>query len=107
MEYSIEGTTQGCAFANAGACTVNLPSPKQFAIHKLIVYGERPIREPVKATTELLQAAAIVERCVENGPGEELEAAWANAVGRGRGRKAQTQADRQAILRQAPSLIFA
>jgi hypothetical protein len=60
MEYSLEGTTQGCAFANAGACTVNLPSPKRFAIHKLIVYGERPFRERTKATKDLLQAAAIV-----------------------------------------------
>ena len=44
MEFSLEGTTQGCVFANAGACTVNLSSPERFAIHKLIVYGERPIR---------------------------------------------------------------
>lgn len=104
MEYSLEGTTQGCAFANAGACTVNIPSPERFAIHKLIVYGERPIRERTKATKDLLQAAAIVEWCLENGRGEELEAAWANAVGRGRGWKARAFEGRTALLKQAPKL---
>jgi hypothetical protein len=53
MEFSLEGTTQGCVFANAGACTVNLPAPERFAIHKLIVYGERPIRERKKSAKDL------------------------------------------------------
>ena len=85
MEFSLEGTTQGCVFANAGACTVNLPAPERFAVHKLIVYGERPIRERTKATKDLLQAAVLVEWCMENGRQTELGVAWQDAIGRGRG----------------------
>ena len=106
MEFSLEGTTQGCAFANAGACTVNLPAPERFAIHKLIVYGERPVRERTKATKDLLQAAAIIEWCLENGRADELKAAWEDAVGRGRGWKGRASGGRAALLRQAPELSF-
>ena len=104
MEFSLEGTTQGCVFANAGACTVNLPSPERFAIHKLIVYGERPIRERTKSTKDLLQAAAIVEWCLENDRAGELSAAWEDAIGRGRGWKQRAHQGRDALARQAPQL---
>jgi hypothetical protein len=106
MEFSLEGTTQGCVFANAGACTVNLPSPERFAIHKLIVYGERPIRERTKSAKDLLQAAAIIEWCLESGRKDELEAAWEDAVGRGRGWKQRALEGRRALLRQIPELGF-
>jgi hypothetical protein len=97
MEFSLEGTTQGCVFANAGACTVNLPAPERFAVHKLIVYGERPIRERTKATKDLLQAAAIIEWCVDNGRHGELSRAWNDAVGRGRGWKKRAEEGRKAL----------
>ena len=106
MEFSLEGTTQGCVFANAGACTVNLPSPERFAIHKLIVYGERPIRERTKSAKDLLQAAAIVEWCLDSGRKDELKAAWDDAEGRGRGWKQRVSEGRQALLRQAATLDF-
>jgi hypothetical protein len=104
MEFSLEGTTQGCAFANAGACLVNLPAPERFAVHKLIVYGERPIRERTKATKDLLQAAAIVEWCLEHDRLAELRAAWDDAVGRGRGWKQRARQGREALLKLAPEL---
>jgi len=106
MEFSLEGTTQGCVFANAGACTVNLPSPERFAIHKLIVYGERPIRERTKSAKDVLQAAAIIEWCLENGRAEELALSWADAVSRGKGWRQRAMQGREALLRQAPSLVF-
>ena len=104
MEFSLEASTQGCTFANAGACTVNLPAPERFAIHKLIVYGERPVRERTKATKDLLQATAIIEWCLENGREAELSAAWEDAIGRGRGWKGRALEGRSALLKQAPEL---
>lgn len=102
MEFSLEGTTQGCVFANAGACLIALPSPERFAIHKLIVYGERPIKERTKATKDLLQAAAIVEWCRESGRTAELREAWDDALGRGRGWARRAHQGRAALLRQMP-----
>ena len=107
MEFSLEGTTQGCVFANAGACTGSLPSPERFAIHKLIVHGERPIRERTKSAKDLLQAAAIVEWCLDSGRKDELKAAWDDAEGRGRGWKQRASEGRNALLREAPAVDFA
>lgn len=106
MEFSLEGTTQGCVFANAGACTVSLPAPERFAVHKLIVYGERPIKERTKSAKDLLQAAAIVEWCLESDRAAELRAAWNDAIGRGSGWKRRASQGRDALLRQAPELRF-
>jgi hypothetical protein len=58
---------------------------RRSAVHKLIVYGERPLRERTKATKDLLQAAAIIEWCLANDRKAELQAAWEDAIGRGRG----------------------
>lgn len=104
MEFSLEGTTQGCAFANAGACTVNLPSPERFAVHKLIVYGERPLRERTKATKDLLQAAALVEWSQNNGRQDELSAAWEDAVGRGKGWRQRAEQGREALTKMVPAV---
>lgn len=44
MEFSLQGSIHGCLVAREGACTVNLPEPARYAVHKLIVYGERSLR---------------------------------------------------------------
>lgn len=50
MEFVLEGTTQGCLLGRIGACIVNLPAPERYAIHKLVVYGERPVSQRTKAS---------------------------------------------------------
>lgn len=65
MEFSLEATTRGCMIGRTGACTVNLPAPERYAVHKLIVYGERPVRERTKATKDLLQSAALTAYFLE------------------------------------------
>src|SRR5262245_44499168 len=61
MEFSLEGTTQACFIGRNGACIVNVPAPERYAVHKLIVYGERPVSERTKARKDLLQAASLAE----------------------------------------------
>jgi len=104
MEFSLEGTTQGCVFANTGACTVNLPAPERFAVHKLIVYGERPTRERTKARKDLLQAAAVAAWSLKNGRAEEFNLAWRDAVARGRGWKQRALQGKETLLGLAPEL---
>lgn len=55
MEFSLEGAIQGCVLGQAGACIVHLPAPERYAVHKLIVHGERPVPERAKARKDLLQ----------------------------------------------------
>lgn len=104
MEFSLEGTTQGCVFAAAGACTVNLPAPERYAVHKLIVYGERPVRERVKANKDLLQAGALAEFFLRTDAAAEFNRAWRDAMVRGPGWRKRALQGKDALCRIAPDL---
>lgn len=104
MEFSLEQTTQGCLFSNLGACVVNLPAPERYAVHKLIVFGERPLNERAKATKDLLQAASLASYFLENGQADVFNAAWRDAIGRGKGWRQRAEQGRRAMLRLAPEL---
>ena len=104
MEYSLVQTTQACIFGNLGACIVNVPAPERFAVHKLIIYGERPPSERAKATKDLLQAACIASYFLANDRADLFNAAWRDAVGRGKGWEKRAQQGRHALLRLAPDV---
>jgi hypothetical protein len=104
MEFSLVDTTQSCIFSNLGACVVNLPAPERYAVHKLIVFGERPVKERAKATKDLLQAASLASYFLENEQAGRFNAAWRDALGRGRGWRARAHEGRKALLRLAPEL---
>jgi hypothetical protein len=104
MEFSLEGTTQACIFSNTGACTVNLPAPERYAVHKLIVHGERPASERPKARKDLLQAASLAEYFQEHGEARRLNQAWNDAISRGPGWRKRAEAGRKALLAEAPDL---
>ena len=104
MEFSLEQTTQGCIFGNAGACVVNLPAPERYAIHKLIVYGERPVGERAKSRKDLLQAASLASYFLENGQAALFSTAWRDALSCGKGWKERAVQGQEALLRVAPEL---
>ena len=85
MQFSLEHTTQGAVMARRGACAVNLPDPARYAIHKLIVCGERPAAERLKASKDVEQAAALIEWHLDAGQGYRIRDAWGGAVSRGPG----------------------
>ncbi len=104
MEFSLEGTTQGCVFGGQGACTVNLPAPQRYAVHKLIIYGERPPAERTKARKDLQQAAGLAAYFLESGRAREFNAAWRDALGRGRGWRKRALEGKKTVLQLAPEL---
>lgn len=104
MEYSLEGTTQGCVFGNTGACTVNLPAPQRYAVHKLIVYGERPAAERTKARKDLLQVASLAEYFGTTGQARVFNAAWQDALARGKGWRTRALKGKAALLKLSPEL---
>jgi len=104
MEFSLESTTEGCLIGRTGACTVNLPAPERYAVHKLIVYGERPVSERAKARKDLLQAASLADYFVHNRQARAFNAAWRDALSRGRGWRSRAQEGRKALLALAPEL---
>lgn len=104
MEFSLQDTTQGCVLGRDGACVVNLPAPERYAVHKLIVYGERPVSQRAKAGKDLLQAACLVEYFLETGRQAEFNMAWQDAVSRGKGWKTRAHQGMEALLHVAPDL---
>ncbi len=104
MQFPREGTTQGCLISRNGACIVNLPAPERYAVHKLIISGERPLAERAKATKDLLQAASLADYFTRTGQSGAFNAAWRDAVARGRGWKERAVRGKTALLRLAPEL---
>ena len=104
MEFSFEGTTQGCVFSSQGACTVNLPAAERYAVHKLIIYGERPPSERTKARKDLLQAASLAEYFEQAGQAATFNRAWRDALERGSGWRKRALVGKKALLNLAPEL---
>jgi hypothetical protein len=104
MEFSLEQPVQGCLFSNLGSCVVNLPAPERYAVHKMIVYGERPVAQRSKATKDLLQAASLVSYFRQIGQADVFNAAWRDAIGRGKGWQKRAFEGRAALLRLMPEL---
>lgn len=104
MEFSLQGTLQACVFGNAGSCTVNVPAPERYAVHKLIVYGERPDRERTKARKDLMQAACLASLFHESGQARAFNEAWNDALHRGRGWRSRALEGKRALLEMAPDL---
>ncbi|MCZ8130330.1 MAG: nucleotidyltransferase domain-containing protein [Steroidobacteraceae bacterium] len=60
MEFALEGVGQAVLFAEEGAVVVNLPDPARYAIHKLIIAGERRSSSGIKARKDVAQAAHLL-----------------------------------------------
>jgi hypothetical protein len=104
MELSLAETTQACIIGRDGACTVNLPAPERYAVHKLIVFGERPPSERAKANKDLLQVASLASYFAETGRAKIFNELWREALNRGKGWSSRARNGREALLRIAPDL---
>jgi hypothetical protein len=83
MEYSMEHPLPTVVFCDEGAVTVNAPVPARYAVHKLIVRGERARSLRTKSNKDLRQAAALISYFAHHQP-EDLVQAWLRAAGAGK-----------------------
>ena len=104
MEFSLEGTTQAALLSRAGACLVNIPSPPRYAVHKLVVFGERDTASRAKAAKDIEQAATLAEWHLANEQADPFKAAWADCLSRGRGWKSRALQGQRALLAKYPAL---
>ena len=72
------------AVVNGGGVLVNVPDPARFALHKLIVAGERDAFMHTKREKDLHQAAQLLALLVQERPGD-VRIAWDEIKRRGRG----------------------
>lgn len=84
MEFSLEQIQQAVLFNAEGAVVVNVPHPARYALHKLLVYGEREGTFAAKAGKDLMQAASLLTLFKER-RAWEIEEAWTDLINRGPG----------------------
>ncbi|MFP5486404.1 MAG: GSU2403 family nucleotidyltransferase fold protein, partial [Gammaproteobacteria bacterium] len=104
MEFSLEAVQQATLFDSTGrAVVVSLPAPERYAVHKLLVIGERTGAFRAKISKDLAQAASLIEYFRDTDP-ETLQDAWADALARGPGWKKRALEGLRALQAQDPTL---
>ena len=103
MEFSLENVQQAVLLSTAGVAIANVPHPARFALHKLIVYGEREGTFAAKANKDLAQAACLLG-VLKLHRAWEVEEAWADLAARGKGWIGRARHGLDALERFAPEL---
>ncbi|MHB8679699.1 MAG: GSU2403 family nucleotidyltransferase fold protein [Rudaea sp.] len=103
MEYLLQDIQQAAALSASSAVLVNAPNPARFALHKLIVAGERPLAKAAKSNKDLMQAAALLSVLREHA-GNSIGEAWDDLIARGPGWRARALRGRAALEKVAPEL---
>lgn len=84
MEFSLERPTQTALIAGEQVVVVNIPSPMRYAMHKLVIMGEREEAFRTKVAKDAGQVAALAEYGLMRSPAA-LKAAAHDLMGRGPG----------------------
>ena len=85
MEFAFIDVEQAVVFDTTGQCTaVTIPSPARYAVHKLLIIGERSLRFRSKVSKDVSQAAALLEYFRDR-DADTVRAAWADALSHGPG----------------------
>lgn len=103
MEFSMQAASPAVLLTSRGPLVVNMPPPERYAVHKLLVYGERAQKQRTKATKDLAQAAALIDYLSQHDPGA-LQDAWSDLHHRGPGWRKRAAGSGRALQRAWPKL---
>ena len=103
MEFSLEDVQQAAMIGTNGAVIANVPHPARYALHKLLVFGERIGSYATKSRKDLVQAAQLIAYLSQHRP-DDLDAAWKDLMGRGRQWVARARQGLTALAASAPEL---
>ncbi|OGS96345.1 MAG: hypothetical protein A3H31_05335 [Gallionellales bacterium RIFCSPLOWO2_02_FULL_57_47] len=103
MEYSLVQVQQAVLFNMEGAVVVNIPHPARYALHKLIVYGEREGMYASIASKDLTQAASLLRYFKDNRTWEIREA-YEDLMSRGIGWVSRFERAQKAIEKAYPEI---
>lgn len=82
---------------------MNVPDPARFALHKLIVHGERKGAFAAKSAKDLMQSAALLTFLKEH-RSWDVEEAWKDLLGRGKGWRERAARGHAGLTKAAPDL---
>lgn len=103
MEFSLQDIQQTAVLSSEGAVLVNIPNPARYALHKLIVAGERRGTFATKAPKDLWQAGALLTYLVDR-QSHMLGEAWVDLTRRGKGWRTRFEAGLRALESQGPEI---
>jgi hypothetical protein len=103
MEYSLENVQQSVLFAGDRCVVANVPQPARYALHKLLVFGEREGIFATKSSKDLIQVELLLTYLKEH-RASEVEDAWNDLISRGAGWVRRARHGRSALDKLAPSL---
>jgi hypothetical protein len=104
MEFSMEDIMKGVLLTQQGPMVVNLPRPERYALHKLIIHGERAGDTRLKARKDLDQAACLLAMLKERAP-EDLADAYRDLCERGPGWRTRFSAGLSALQQRHPGFV--
>jgi len=105
MEFSLMNVQQAVLFCAEGAVVVNVPHPARYALHKLLVYGERTGSFAAKGNKDVIQAGCLLSLFKERRPWD-VEEAWADLVNRGAGWVTRVKRGVRGVDQAFPSLAL-
>ncbi len=100
LDFLIDHPVRG-AVVSGGGVLVSVPSPARFALHKLILAGERTVATHAKREKDLRQAGQMLALLLEERPGD-VRIAWDNIRARGRGWVERVKAGASSLKRLEP-----
>ncbi len=103
MEFSLQQVQQTALLSNDGAVMVNVPHPARYALHKLLVFGEREGSFLAKSMKDLRQAASILVY-FQQYRAWEAEEHWRDLIGRGKGWRTRALRGLTALNKSLPEL---
>jgi hypothetical protein len=103
MEFLLQHVEQAVVFSREKVVLLNVPDPARFALHKLIVYGERTGSYRAKASKDLAQSASLLS-CLWEHQRRTVTTALEDLHGRGRGWTSRFAIGSHALLKTHPEL---
>ena len=105
MELSLEDPMRCTLVAKSGPIVVNLPRPERYAIHKLLVYGERSQEQRTKAVKDVHQAAALMDYLLTHDE-VQMGVLWSDVNARGPGWRRRLEQGYKAMVLRYPQCDF-
>ena len=103
LEYSLEDVQQAVLLSGDMVVVVNVPNPARYALHKLLVVGERAGSFVSKSSKDLLQAGLLLTRLKEFRK-SDVDEAWKDLIGRGPGWRSRVKQGVAGLAKRFPEL---